>query len=155
MLAGLRGLADGGWGNSVVADALPAHLPNIDAPTFNRRPAKAILTAESEESLLTRLDSDRDTNVLLWKEMPDIADFQYLAELKPGAVTLLEVDIQGTTHPLLVHQRFGRGNTYILAAEQGPVEIGQPHSVPLAPVFVDGAAFVFAERPPCLFVPLL
>ena len=39
MLAGLRGLADGGWGNSVVADVLPAHLPDIDAQTFNRRPA--------------------------------------------------------------------------------------------------------------------
>ena len=115
MLAGLRGLADGGWGNSVVADALPAQLPDIDAATFNRWPAKAILTADGDESLLTRLDSDRDTNVLLWEEMPDIADFQYLDELKPGAVTLLEADIQGTTHPLLVHQRFGLGNAYILA----------------------------------------
>ena len=115
MLAGLRGLADGGWGNSVVAEALPALLPNIEAATFNRWPAKAILTEEGEESVLTRLDTDRDTNIALWEEMPDIADFQYLDELKPGAVTLLEADIQGTTHPLLVQQRFGLGSAYILA----------------------------------------
>ena len=115
MLAGLRGLADGGWGNSVVADVLPAHLPDIDAPTFIRWPAKASLTPVGEDSLLMRLDSDRDTNILLWEEMPEIADYQYLDDIKPGAVTLLEADIQGTSHPLLVHQRYGRGNAYILA----------------------------------------
>jgi uncharacterized membrane protein len=115
MLGGLRGLADGGWGNSVVAEVLPALLPEIEAATFNRWPAKAILTEDGEESVLTRLDSDRDTNIALWEEMPDIADFQYLDDLKPGAVSLLEADIQGTTHPLLVQQRFGLGSAYILA----------------------------------------
>jgi uncharacterized membrane protein len=115
MLAGLRGLADGGWGNSVVAEALPAVLPRIEAATFNRWPAKAILTEDGEESLLTRLDSDRDTNIALWEEMPDIADFQYLDGLKPGAVMLLEADVQGTSHPLLVQQRYGLGSAYILA----------------------------------------
>lgn len=115
MLAGLRGLADGGWGNSVVADVLPAHLPDIDATTFFRLPAKVSLTPAGEDSLLTRLDSDRDANIALWEEMPDIADYQYLDGLKPGAETLLEVDIQGTNHPLLVHQRYGRGHAFILA----------------------------------------
>lgn len=115
MLAGLRGLADGGWGNSVVADVLPAHLPDIDAPTFVRLPVKVSLTPAGEDSLLTRLDSDRDANIALWEEMPDIADYQYLDGLKPGAETLLEVDIQGTNHPLLVHQRYGRGHAFILA----------------------------------------
>ena len=115
MLAGLRGLADGGWGNSVVADVLPAHLPDIDATTFLRLPAKVSLTPAGEDSLLTRLDSDRDANIALWEEMPDIADYQYLDGLKPGAETLLEVDIQGTNHPLLVHQRYGRGHAFILA----------------------------------------
>lgn len=115
MLAGLRGLADGGWGNSVVAEVLPAHLPDIDAPTFLRLPAKVSLTPAGEDSLLTRLDSDRDANIALWEEMPDIADYQYLDGLKPGAETLLEVDIQGTNHPLLVHQRYGRGHAFILA----------------------------------------
>ncbi len=115
MLAGLRGLADGGWGNSVVADVLLAHLPDIDASTFLRLPAKVSLTPAGEDSLLTRLDSDRDANIALWEEMPDIADYQYLDGLKPGAETLLEVDIQGTNHPLLVHQRYGRGNAFILA----------------------------------------
>ena len=111
----LRGLADGGWGNSVVAEALPSVLPSIEASTFNRWPAKAVLTEDGQESLLTRLDSDRETNIALWEEMPDLADFQYLDELKPGAVTLLEADVQGIAHPLLVYQRYGLGSAYILA----------------------------------------
>jgi uncharacterized membrane protein len=115
MLAGLRGLADGGWGNTVVADALPAFLPDIEAPTFLRWPAKVSLTSDGEDSLLTRLASDRDENIDRWAEMPDIADIQYLDDLKPGAVALLEADVQGTNHPLLVHQRYGLGNAYILA----------------------------------------
>ena len=115
MLGGRRGLADGGWGNSAVAEVLPAQLPQIDAPSFVRVPVPVSLTAEGEESLLTQLDSDRETNRGLWAEIPDIADFQYLGQIKPGAVTLLEADVRGTAQPLLVRQRFGRGSAYILA----------------------------------------
>lgn len=115
MLGGLRGLGDGGWGNSAIADLLPARLPDIDAPSFIRWRAKAQLAEAGRESLITQFDADPDANAELWDELPELADFQYLADLKPGAVTLLEAEIQNTTHPLLVHQRYGRGNVYILA----------------------------------------
>ena len=115
MLGGRRGLADGGWGATLLADVLPARLPELDAASFIRFPAKAHLTEEGRLSLLTRLDPDRDTNALLWDELPDIADFQYLAEPKPAAVTLLEAEIQGSRQPLLLQQRYGLGNAYILA----------------------------------------
>ena len=116
MLGGRRGLADGGWGNSVVAEVLPVQLPDIDAASFIRVPVPIRLTPEGEESLLTRLDADRETNRDLWAGMPAIADFQYLGAVKPGAVTLLEADVRGTAQPLLVHQRFGRGQAYVLAS---------------------------------------
>ena len=115
MLGGRRGLADGGWGNSTVAEVLPAQLPDINAASFIRIPVKVSLTAEGEESLLTSLVSDGEANRQLWTEMPEIADFQYLGQVKPGAVTLLEADVRGTLQPLLVQQRFGRGGAYILA----------------------------------------
>ena len=115
MLGGRRGLADGGWANSIVAEALPAQLPDLDAPSFVRAPFAVSLTAEGEESLLTQLSSDSQTNRELWEAMPDIADFQYLGQIKPGAVRLLDADVRGTAQPLLVHQRFGRGSAYILA----------------------------------------
>lgn len=116
MLGGRRGLADGGWGNSVVAEVLPAQLPDINAASFVRVPVKVSLTSEGEESLLTSLDSDAEENLQLWAEMPEIADFQYLGQVKPGAITLLEADVRGTQQPLLVQQRFGRGGAYILAS---------------------------------------
>ncbi len=116
MLGGRRGLADGGWGNSAVAEVLPAELPDIGAPSFVRLPVPIQLTSEGEESLLTQLDSDPQTNRDLWSEMPDVADFQYLGAIKPGAVTLLEADVRGTAQPLLMQQRFGQGNAYILAS---------------------------------------
>ena len=47
--------------------------------------------------------------------MPEIADFEHLGELKLGAEVLLEAEIAGKTEPLLVHQRYGLGNSYILA----------------------------------------
>jgi hypothetical protein len=74
-----------------------------------------MLTAEGRRSLLTRLAADDADNVAEWAGMPELADFQYLDTLKPGAQTLLQAEVQGTTHPLLVQQRFGLGNSYILA----------------------------------------
>ncbi|HEX9878458.1 MAG TPA: glutamine amidotransferase [Gammaproteobacteria bacterium] len=115
MLGGLRGLSDGGWGNSPVAEVLPVALPAIDAASFIRWRAKARLTDDGRESLITQLDSDPGANSEAWQGMPELADFQYLAELKPGAVALLEAEIQDTVHPLLVHQRYGLGNAYVLA----------------------------------------
>ncbi len=114
MLGGRRGLADGGWGTTTLADVLPAALPEADEPSFMRYPAKAQLTPEGRRSLMLRLESDAEDNGASWGELPELADFQYVDRLKPGAVTLLEADVQGSREPLLVHQRFGRGNAYML-----------------------------------------
>lgn len=116
MMAGRRGLADGGWGATSVAEALPAQLPMLEGPSFERSPAKAILTAVGRTSALTRLDADEEKNVASWASMPDLADFQHISDLKPGAEVLLEAQINGRNEPLLVHQRYGLGNSYILAS---------------------------------------
>jgi uncharacterized membrane protein len=115
MMGGRRGLADGGWGPTSVAEVLPAQLPQIEGPTFERNPAKAKLTALGKTSPITRLETDDAKNAKSWSEMPELADFQHLGELKPGAEVLLEADFAGHTEPLLVHQRYGLGNAYILA----------------------------------------
>lgn len=115
MLGGRRGLADGGWGATSVADALPAELPTPDAPTFVREPAKAVLTEDGRHSPITRLEDTDEANAAAWKSMPDVADFQHIGALKPGAVTLLDAEFEGKTEPLLVGQQFGRGHAYILA----------------------------------------
>jgi uncharacterized membrane protein len=115
MMGGRRGLADGGWGVTSVAEVLPAQLPMIEGPTFERSAAKAKLTALGKTSPITRLESDDAKNAKSWGEMPELADFEHLGELKPGAEVLLEADFAGHTEPLLVHERYGLGNSYILA----------------------------------------
>ena len=116
MLGGRRGLADGGWGATSVAEVLPARLPMLDGPSFMRSPVKAVLTRDGARSALTRLAADDKANEALWGELPDLADFQHLDGVKPGALTLLEALVEGRNEPLLVQQRFGLGNAYILAS---------------------------------------
>jgi uncharacterized membrane protein len=115
MLGGRRGLTDGGWGPTSVAEVLPVRLPELDGPSFVREPAKAMLAPAGLTSALTRLEADDAANKTAWEGLPDLADFQTLGELKPGAETLLEARFMGNTHPLLVHQRYGLGNVYVLA----------------------------------------
>ena len=40
MLGGRRGLTDGGWGPTSVAEVLPVRLPELDGPSFVREPAQ-------------------------------------------------------------------------------------------------------------------
>jgi uncharacterized membrane protein len=115
MLGGRRGLTDGGWGATSVAEVLPVRLPEIDGPSFVREPAKALLTPAGRTSALTRLDADEAANEASWKALPDLADFQTLGDRKPGAEVLLEAEFGGRTEKLLVQQRYGLGNSYVLA----------------------------------------
>src|SRR5688572_10286685 len=115
MLGGRRGLTDGGWGPTSVAEILPVRLPELDGPSFVREPAKAMLAPLGLTSAMTRLEGDDEANKTAWEGLPDLADFQTLGELKPGAETLLEARFMGNNHPLLVHQRYGLGNVYVLA----------------------------------------
>lgn len=115
MLGGRKGLADGGWGASQTADALPAKLTDLGSTTFFREKADVQLTRRGADSLLTRLDGDEAANAELWKEMPQVADYQLVGEEKPAAVRLLEVVVGGQAKPLLLSQSFGRGKAMIFA----------------------------------------
>jgi hypothetical protein len=117
MLGGRRGLADGGWGLTSVAEILPVELPEVDAPTFVRAPVKAVLTEAGERALLTRFDSDDAANRAAWDALPELADFQYVGNVKPAADVLLRAELANATEaqPLLIHQRYGLGNVFVLA----------------------------------------
>ena len=64
---------------------------------------------------MTRLEANDEANEASWAELPELADFQTLGDRKPGAEVLLEAEFGGRTQPLLVHQRYGLGNAYVLA----------------------------------------
>lgn len=115
MLAGPGGLGNGGWGQSAIADVLPARLPESSEDTFHRKKAAVSLTPQGAASQMLRFDADDESNGAAWLELPEIADYQLTGSLKPAAVTLLNARTEAGEIPLLVAQTFGRGHAYILA----------------------------------------
>jgi uncharacterized membrane protein len=112
LLAARNGLADGGWGNTPLAETLPTHLTPKRASEFVQTAIKAQLTPYGIESTAMRFDADPVRNAEQWQSLPDLSNYQQLGALKPGAVVLLEV--AKTHEPLLVWQRYGRGSTFLL-----------------------------------------
>jgi len=115
MLAGPSGLGNGGWGQSLIADVLPARLPPTSTDSFHRKKAGVSLTPQGVSNQMLRFDSDTDLNNEAWRELPEIADYQLTGNLKPAAVTLLNAETDVGQIPLLISQPFGKGNAYILA----------------------------------------
>ena len=115
MLAGPSGLGNGGWGQSAIADVLPAALPPSSGDSFHRKRAVATLTPQGAASQMLRFDADRDANSDAWQSLPEIGDYQETGDLKPASVVLLDAETDMGRLPLLVTQPFGRGNAYILA----------------------------------------
>jgi len=116
MLGGRLGLGNGGWGRSVVGDALPARLPAAEVDSFRRVQVPVELTPQGSESALLRFAADDDANRRLWGELPALADYQLVGDLKPAAMTLLNARISTGVTPVLVTQAYGRGRSYILAS---------------------------------------
>lgn len=115
MLAGDKALSDGGWQTSPVAAALPVELEKPNQPTFERLHAKASLAVAGTNSPITRFASDTGSNEMQWAELPELADIQLTGDVKPGANVLLNATLGNQEVPLLTHQRYGAGNTYLLA----------------------------------------
>jgi uncharacterized membrane protein len=116
MLAGPNGLGNGGWGQSAIADVLPARLPAATTDSFHRKKAAVLLTPQGAASQMLRFSADADENRAAWGELPPIADYQLTGTLKPATVTLLNANTDVGQIPLLMTQPFGRGHAYILAS---------------------------------------
>jgi uncharacterized membrane protein len=114
LLGGRQSLADGVWGGSEVAPALPVILPE-GKQTFHRDPATVSLTPAGVDSVITRLVDDEETNIERWKKLPYLMDYQDPGKPKPGATVLAQMRGGEREMPLLVTENFGRGRTAVLA----------------------------------------
>lgn len=123
MLAGREGLADGGWGRSVVAAALPVVLGSrLTSTTFERERVRAIPTLAGLRTPWLQLNEgasvDDSANLDAWQGLPALADVQSVGQPKPGAMSLLSRSSltpgARLTEPLLVVQRYGRGSSAVL-----------------------------------------
>jgi len=115
MLAGEQGLADGGWGRSAVAVALPVALSNRnDADTYDRDRVSVLPTAQGMRTDWL-VPTDNLDSAIEWGALPQLADQQTVGPSKPGAVVLLEAVDGPNKQPLLIWQRYGQGQSYVLA----------------------------------------
>jgi uncharacterized membrane protein len=115
LLAGPNGLGNGGWGQSGIADLLPAMLPPRASDSFHRYKVPVRLTPQGADMQMLRLAQPGEDNRAAWSDLPAIANYQELGSLKPAASTLLDMQTTTGNQPLLVTQPFGRGHVYILA----------------------------------------
>ena len=114
---------DGGkYKGTPLDDLLPVSLTGLPvdnahsfAPVF-----RPVLTPAGQAHPITRLTEDRSANQKAWSELPPISVSQVLQNIKPGATVLLEARmVEGAgaqTAPLLIQQRYGRGQTLALTA---------------------------------------
>lgn len=116
MLAGPNGLGNGGWGQSEIADVLPARLPPTTSDSFRRKKAPVTLTAQGADSQMLRFATDSDENRAAWRDLPEVADYQLTGNLKPAAITLINAATETGQIPLFMTQPFGKGHAYILAS---------------------------------------
>ena len=127
MLAGRRGLGDGGWGRSAVAPALPVTLSarknaldyerirvpiqlstqgvrtpwlNIVEPVINKE-----LEAASSEATLQNIEQ--------WAKLPEAGDVQSIGDVKLGATVLLTAQVGNRLVPALAWHRYGQGQSYV------------------------------------------
>jgi uncharacterized membrane protein len=113
---------DGGkYKGTTIDELLPVSLtggPVDDANSF--APVyQPVLTGAGQAHPITRLHEDRAANQKTWNELPPISVSQVLTNVKPGASVLLEarrVEGGAQVAPLLVQQRYGRGQTLALTA---------------------------------------
>jgi uncharacterized membrane protein len=114
---------DGGkYKGTTVEALLPISLtgnPIDDANSFTPL-YRPILTGAGQTHPITRLSDDRGQNQKMWSELPPISVSEVLTGLKPGATVLLEArKVDGSASqlvPLLVQQRYGRGQTLALTS---------------------------------------
>ena len=92
----------------------PVEEANSFAPVY-----KPVLTGAGQSHPITRLNEDRAANQKIWNDLPPISISEVLSNVKPGASVLLEArraDGSAQAAPLLVQQRYGRGQTLALTA---------------------------------------
>jgi uncharacterized membrane protein len=113
-LAGRFALSEGGYTKSPLAEMMPLRLTG--EKNWSRDFATASLTDAGRESVICRIEEERDQNIARWQKMPQVANYDVLGAPKPGAVVLMNVAEAGhRPTPLLATQNYGHGRVGIFA----------------------------------------
>jgi len=121
MLGGARSFDAGKYANTPISDLSPLYL-NDQVEEYETQIVsnfKASLTSRGRTHAVTRLNEDRALSAKAWEELPPISIPELLTSAKPGATVILEannINDRNRTAPLLAEERYGRGRTMALTA---------------------------------------
>ena len=120
MLGGARSFAEGGYGGTPVADALPLV---IDPGTRASEPAdlarlQVVPTRAGQTHASTQIAANEAASVARWRDLPQVTSVNAPLTPKPGATVLLDgTDDRGRSQPVLAWQQYGRGKTVALTLQ--------------------------------------
>jgi uncharacterized membrane protein len=112
MLGGARSFAEGGWGGTPVADALPLIIDRRkEASDYFARMTVAP-TPAGREHAVTQIADTEAASLARWPKLPPVTSINAPLQIKPGATQLLAGnDERNRPYPVLSWQKFGRGKT--------------------------------------------
>ncbi|MGE0594440.1 MAG: glutamine amidotransferase [Vicinamibacterales bacterium] len=120
MVGGGRAFAEGGYGGTPVADALPLAIdPGVRAsePAVFER-LKVLPTRQGQTHAVTQIAGTEAASRARWPELPQVTTVNAPFPVKPGATALLEgTDERGRTHVVLASQQYGRGKSLAFTAQ--------------------------------------
>ena len=120
MLGGPRSFAEGGYGGTPVADALPLA---IDPATRASEPSlfarlNVAPTRAGQTHAATQIASSEAASIARWRDLPQVTVVNAPLPAKPGATVLLTgTDDGGRGHAVLAAQQYGRGKALAFLAQ--------------------------------------
>lgn len=121
-LGGRSALAEGGFGETPVAEALPVTLAGPPADTGAPALELAVRpTAAGRAHAALRLRDSEAASAARWDSLPALTSVNRLGALRAGATMLLTGDVHGGDAsagvPVLVIQRYGRGTGIVFGVQ--------------------------------------
>jgi uncharacterized membrane protein len=115
MLGGRWAFAEGGYGGTPVAEALPVVLPEpaLD-PHAVFAEVKVRPTLAGIGHVAAQIRPNGQAHINVWDSLPPLSVMNHITEVKPGATTLLAGDGPSGTRVVLAYQRYGRGKSVAL-----------------------------------------
>ena len=120
MLGGARAFAEGGYGGTPVADALPLA---IDPKARASEPSELARvqvqpTRAGQSHASTQLSGTEAASAARWRDLPQATSVNALLTPKPAATVLLTgTDERGRAQPVLTWHQFGRGKAVALTLQ--------------------------------------
>ncbi|HWP41916.1 MAG TPA: glutamine amidotransferase [Blastocatellia bacterium] len=118
-LGGSKSFSAGGYNNTPIADLLPVYLSTQNVAPGEPQTFKAAPSDRGRDHPAARLIEQADANQKAWDLMPAISLPEVITDTKPGATVILEarsIREKNRAVPLLVEERYGRGRTLALLA---------------------------------------